>query len=75
LRSQLFASVSAALPFLAVRLVYNVLSAYSGFKPQLHKFSRSTGDWRIYLVMSLIMEYVVVFIYIAVGNLVPMSKD
>jgi len=75
LRSQLLAGVSAALPFLAVRVVYTVLSAYSGSKPQLHKFNRITGDWKFYLVMGLIMEYVVVLIYIAVGNLVPMSKD
>jgi hypothetical protein len=40
----------------------------------LSKFNLVSGDWRIYLVMSLLTEYITVLIYSLTGTLVPHSK-
>lgn len=82
-RRTLLIAVSCVLPFLAVRVLYSVLSAYSpnafsktaSHSTNLSKFNSITGDWRIYLVMSLLMEYITVLIYIITGVLIPYSKD
>jgi hypothetical protein len=69
--------ITAALPFLGVRTIYSVLSAFSGDNPSgsLYKFNRIYGEWQIYLVMSLIMEYVMVVIYASIGAWFPLRKD
>ncbi|KII86377.1 hypothetical protein PLICRDRAFT_56088 [Plicaturopsis crispa FD-325 SS-3] len=87
-RRNLLKGISLALPFLAVRLAYSVLSTYAsnGFSvtsaatssttpASLHKFNALTGSWALYLVMALLMEYIVVGIYITVGVLTPISKE
>jgi len=51
------------IPFLAVRVVYHVLSAYSVTEPKFARFNSITGDWKLFLGMSLIMEYIVVLFY------------
>ncbi|KDR85289.1 hypothetical protein GALMADRAFT_234063 [Galerina marginata CBS 339.88] len=71
-RSLLF-GISIALPFLGVRMAYAVLAAWSSLdlrgtklssNPTLAKLNPVTGNWILYLVMSLIMEYVVAALYL-----------
>ncbi|KAF8973542.1 hypothetical protein BDZ97DRAFT_1690735 [Flammula alnicola] len=72
-RRNLLIGISFALPFLGVRIAYAVLAAWSasdllGLKPStnttLSKFNPVTGNWILYLVMSLILEYVVAALYL-----------
>jgi len=83
-RKALLIGISSALPFLGVRLIYAVLSSFSGSlvpsatsknTNSLAKFNMATGEWWIYLVMGLLMEYIVVIIYTAVGIRVPLQSD
>ncbi|KAF7979923.1 hypothetical protein HWV62_40334 [Athelia sp. TMB] len=87
-RRTLLVAISAALPFLGVRVVYSVLSAFSGplsfsgtaaAAPAstgfLAKFSMLTGSWPIYLCMSVLMELVVVVIYTTAGARIPLQQD
>ena len=74
-----------ALPFLAVRVLYSILSAFAPF-PQfnaggvivatggLEDFSSIAGKWQIYLVMSVLMEFAVALIYIG-GGLFLLKKE
>jgi len=85
----LLLGVSSALPFLLVRCVYSVLSAFSpissfgsnvttSLPPAKHtslsKFSSFSGSWQIFLAMSLVMEYIVVLIYLAIGAVTPLQS-
>lgn len=70
---QLLTGVSFALPFLLVRLIYSILAAFASSTQS--RFSPVVGDWRIYLGMSLIMEYVVVVTYVTAGILTPLEKE
>jgi len=81
-RRALLIGVSSALPFLGVRMLYSVLSSFSGSlvpstnnTNSLSEFNIATGDWRINLVMGLIMEFVVVVIYTTVGAKTPLQND
>lgn len=85
-RRTLLLGISAALPFLTIRVVYSILSSFSPAAtfgaaniPVVHnslsKFNSFSGSWRIFLVMSLIMEYIVVLIYITVGTIIPLEKE
>jgi hypothetical protein len=83
---QLLIAVSSTLPFLAVRVIFSVLNAFShniSFSSSsppsdntgsLSKFNLVTGEWWIYLVMSLLMEYITVLIYSITGTLIPHSR-
>ena len=71
-RSLLF-GISTALPFLGVRIAYAILSTWSsndlfGTKLSsnniLAKFNPITGNWILYLVMDLVMEFVVAVLYL-----------
>ena len=70
-------------PFLAVRVVYAILSAYAPFSVpglstahnSLSKFSSFSGSWPIYLVMSVLMEIIVVIIYCTVGLSIKLQDD
>jgi hypothetical protein len=85
--SQLLIAISSTLPFLAVRVVFSVLNAFShnivfssssppsGNTGSLSKFNLVTGEWWIYLVMSLLMEYITVLIYSLTGTLIPRGED
>jgi hypothetical protein len=84
IHSQLLIAISSALPFLGIRVLYSVLSSYSGSpipnaesstNSSLSKFNIINGDWRIYLVMGLIMEYVVVLVYTTAGSRIPLQDD
>jgi hypothetical protein len=67
--------VTVALPFLGVRVAYSVLSVYATSDAKLARFNRPPlGDWKLYLVMSLVMEYMAVVIYSTVGALLPSLK-
>ncbi|KAF8446325.1 hypothetical protein L210DRAFT_3327686, partial [Boletus edulis BED1] len=67
-RKQLLVAVTAALPFLAVRTLYSVLSTFSSSSfgatstttsnsdNPLAKFNQFTGEWQIYVIMEVVME-------------------
>lgn len=64
-------------------MLYAILSAFApasvpGSPPRsggLSKFNSQTGPWEIYLVMSVIAEFVTVLIYTIVGVITPLKKD
>jgi hypothetical protein len=66
-------------------MVYSVLSSFSGSliatsssEPNtnsLAKFNMASGDWRIYLVMDVIMECIVTVIYTIAGAKIPLQQD
>jgi hypothetical protein len=67
-------------------VTYSILNAFSNTaslssvdaaRPphnSLTKFNLIVGDWRIYLVMSLLMEYIAVLIYSFTGLMIPHAK-
>ncbi|KAG6857600.1 hypothetical protein H0H87_010168 [Tephrocybe sp. NHM501043] len=72
-RLKLLGGATLALPLLGVRVAYAVLSAWSASdlfgtslssNPILAKFNPLNGQWVAYLVMSVIMEFVVVALYL-----------
>jgi len=72
-RRHLLYGISTATPFLGVCVAYSFLSAWSSSdlfginlspNPTIARFNPVTGQWIIYLVMSVIMEYVTVLIFI-----------
>ncbi|KAF8583035.1 hypothetical protein K439DRAFT_111065 [Ramaria rubella] len=69
---KLLTSLSFALPFLAVKVLYSVLGA---FVPSPSQWSSTTGDWKLYLVMGLLMEYIVVCIYVITGARLPLQEE
>ncbi|KAK9490424.1 hypothetical protein V1508DRAFT_424983, partial [Lipomyces doorenjongii] len=62
----LVTGVILALPFLGVRIIYSILSAFSSSASN-SKFSSATGSWQIYLGMDVIMEFVVVAVLTVTG--------
>lgn len=82
-RKQLLMAVSVALPFLAVRTLYSILSTFSSSSfattqpntSDLAKFNIVTGEWQIYLVMDMLMEYVIVIIYSVAGLVLHLNQD
>ncbi|PCH33290.1 hypothetical protein WOLCODRAFT_135031 [Wolfiporia cocos MD-104 SS10] len=89
-RRTLLAGISVALPFLVVRVAYTVLSAYAPLTRSiaadgqvtsitsdspLTKFNSTTGPWIIYLLMSVVPEFIAVVIYVIVGTKIPLQDD
>ncbi|KAG8220138.1 hypothetical protein J3R82DRAFT_1162 [Butyriboletus roseoflavus] len=86
-RKQLLVAVSAALPILAIRTLYSVLSVFSSSSfnvsgssttdsnNPLAKFNMFTGSWQIFLVMDVIMEYAVAAIYTLAGTKLRLDQD
>ena len=87
---QLLVLITIALPLIAVRMVYGALSVSSpeaaetlttslstniGDRNGLAKFNMFTGDFRIYFVMDVLMECVVVIIYTVAGIKFPLDED
>lgn len=73
LLSQLLFGITTALPFLGVRMAYAVMAAWSSSdlsgkrpssNPTLAKMNPVTGNWVLYLVLSVIMEFMVTSIYL-----------
>ncbi|KAK9320594.1 hypothetical protein V1517DRAFT_375511 [Lipomyces orientalis] len=57
--------VTVSLPFLLVRIIYSLLYAFSS--STANKYSTLTGDWKIYLGMDVIMEFVVLAVLTTTG--------
>lgn len=87
-RKQLLIAISVALPFLAVRTLYGVLSTFSSSTfittdstttstsdGALAKFNMFTGEWQIFLAMDLLMEYICVLVYIFAGSTLKLDQD
>ena len=88
---QLLLAVVASLPFLFVRVLYSGLGAFAkptfGFDDDgnrifinrsddpLQKFVSSTGDFTLFIIMALVMEYATVLLYTVVGVCTPLQKD
>ncbi|KAK9244166.1 hypothetical protein V1506DRAFT_561377 [Lipomyces tetrasporus] len=62
--------VMVSLPFLLVRIVYSLLYSFSS--STANKFSTLTGDWKIYLGMDVVMEFVVLAVLTATGLVLQM---
>ena len=75
------------MPFIFVRTLYSVLSAFSpaptfgqgaataSSHNSLSKFNSITGEWQLFLGMSIMMEFLVVIMYLGCGLLFPIPKD
>ncbi|KAI6133378.1 hypothetical protein EDD16DRAFT_1890941 [Pisolithus croceorrhizus] len=87
-RKQLLIAISVALPFLAVRTLYSILSTFSSStfittdstttstsNGALAKFNMFTGEWQIFLAMDLLMEYICVLVYIFAGSTLKLDQD
>ncbi|KAG1757967.1 hypothetical protein EDB19DRAFT_78213 [Suillus lakei] len=84
-RKRLLKAISIALPFLAVRTLYGVLSTIttstftssttSSNTSNLAEFNLVTGDWQIYLVMGMLTEYAIVIIYTVSAFVLPLDQD
>ncbi|KAK9489776.1 hypothetical protein V1508DRAFT_406842 [Lipomyces doorenjongii] len=57
--------IAVALPFLLVRIIYSLVNAFSS--STANKFNDLTGDWVIYLVMGVTMEFIVVAVLTITG--------
>lgn len=82
--AQLLVAISTALPFLGIRMLYGILSSYSGSlistpgtpnTSSLARFNMATGDWRLYLIMSVLMEAISTIIYVTAGTRIPLQED
>lgn len=84
-RKRLLKVISFALPFLAVRTVYGVLSTIttdtftssttSSNTSSLAEFDLVTGNWEIFLVMDMITEYAIVIFYTISAFILPLDQD
>ncbi|EDR15717.1 uncharacterized protein LACBIDRAFT_300942 [Laccaria bicolor S238N-H82] len=72
-RRNLLFGITVALPFMGVRMAYAVMAAWSSSdldgkhlssNPTLAKMNPVTGDWVLYLVLSVIMEFIVTAMYL-----------
>ncbi len=78
------------MPFLLVRMLYGVFSAFAPstiafrdghqipVQPSnsgLGKFSPTTSKWGIYLVMSVLMEWIAIIIYLVARVFTPLEND
>jgi magnesium-transporting ATPase (P-type) len=61
--TRILVAVALCVPFIAVRLVYALISGFAG----LRSFSLALGNPTIYLCMAVIMEIIVVIIIISFG--------
>ncbi|KAF4172293.1 hypothetical protein CNMCM8694_001625 [Aspergillus lentulus] len=60
-----------AVPFIVVRIAWLFLSIYH---PDDKRWSNLTGDIGAFVVMTALMEYIVVCIYIGTGFMIPATK-
>ncbi|KAH9846634.1 hypothetical protein C2E23DRAFT_686247, partial [Lenzites betulinus] len=89
-RRKLLMGISITLPFLGVRVLEGILSAFAplqfavqdghvvlapGNTNALSKFSSQSSAWGIYLFMLVLPEYISVVIYAVVGIVTPLKKD
>lgn len=64
---RIYFAVLAALPFIAVRLLWSILSVFADNKT----FSINSGEPLVQLFMATIEEFIVVIFYTAVGLSAP----
>ncbi|KAH9947618.1 hypothetical protein B0H21DRAFT_691578 [Amylocystis lapponica] len=78
-RHVLLKAVMATLPFLALRVLYTILSAFAPptetSASRIGEFSSTTGSWALYLIMSVLTEFVIIAILIVVGIWTSPQKD
>ncbi|PSS08894.1 hypothetical protein PHLCEN_2v3384 [Hermanssonia centrifuga] len=82
-RRNLLLAISFSVPFLAVRVLYTVLSSFAptgipgvtSGSASLAAFSSTTGNFVVYLIMSVIMEFIVIIIYVTAGMKTPLQQD
>lgn len=60
------------MPFFVIRLIYALLSVFS---TSSHKWSPLTGSIALFVVLALLMEYIVVYIYIFTGFSIPAGRN
>lgn len=70
---QILKATSAAIPFIAVRITYALLSVFGSGGLQ-SKWSNLYGSVGAYVTMGLIMEYIVMLMYLGVGIRIPPVK-
>lgn len=68
-QNRIFFCVLLALPFIAVRILYSLISDFGSN----HQFSLVDGDVRIQLAMATLEEFVVVLMYTILGLITPKS--
>ncbi|KAJ5396323.1 uncharacterized protein N7487_010626 [Penicillium crustosum] len=68
-QNRIFFCVFIALPFIAIRILYSLISDFGNN----HQFSLVDGDARIQLVMATLEEFVVVLMYTILGVITPKS--
>ena len=61
-------AAAASIPFLIIRIIFNVLQTY---QVDNSRFSSVMGSVAIYAVMAILMEFFVVLIYLAAGWKAP----
>ncbi|KAF5337230.1 hypothetical protein D9611_003452 [Ephemerocybe angulata] len=82
-RRNLLWGVGAALPFLGVRVAYGIMAAWSasdllGTKPSsnptLAKMNPVTGDWLMFLVLGLVMEFVTCGLFMLASTILAQRR-
>ncbi|KAM5537306.1 hypothetical protein V8D89_009036 [Ganoderma adspersum] len=89
-RRKLLLAITASLPFLLVRVLFIFLSSFAPLPfafdsvgnnvpvvsdSPLKAFSSTSGDWAVYLFMSVLVEYAAVLIYTFAGLRLPLKQD
>ncbi|KAH9945606.1 hypothetical protein B0H21DRAFT_709309 [Amylocystis lapponica] len=89
-RRKFLTRITFALPFLSVRILYSVLSAFAPTEETigangkvtffssnsgLARFSQTSGDWALYLIMSVVAEFITVVIYAVTGMTTSLEND
>ncbi|SCU78957.1 LANO_0A04610g1_1 [Lachancea nothofagi CBS 11611] len=66
LRTLSMYTVLLAMPFFLVRFVYTIVASFdlTSDISAFHKFDIFNGDWRIYLAMFVVMEFIVELVYV-----------
>ena len=82
--------ITAAMPFIAVRVAYSVLGAFAGRTTefdangqivQLHpddplqKLNPASGSFVLYIALALVVQYIAILIICVVGVRTPLKKD
>ncbi|KZT41692.1 hypothetical protein SISSUDRAFT_1031032 [Sistotremastrum suecicum HHB10207 ss-3] len=71
-RRKLLIGLCCALPFVGVRTLYTFIGSLQSFTS---KFSPISGSLGLYVVMSVAMEFIAIFIYVVVGITIPLDID
>jgi hypothetical protein len=69
--AKVLTTVVLSLPFFLVNVVYMMCFAFEGLDPQKQRFNVISGSVTIQLCMQVIMEYVIVALYLALGFELP----